>query len=319
LALNPRSEPAAPLTLRPFRWADADDVFRLERSALGLPHRDSPVALNAFRAGLRLPRADPEKNVLLAATGRSLVGSLRLDLEINIGRAVGVPGLARDAHAGTAGQMLIEGAAARADEAGAKVLHVPVDRHDGSVWRPVLEATGMQVTRRYVRLSRPAARPQASVVPDGFRVRAFRPGSDEGALTVLQNAAFTGSWGYSPNTVEEVAARLALPGQGAEGILFIVGESVPVAYCWVGQKQEDGSSVGIVHMTGVHPNHRHRGLGGAVLSLATSHLAAGGAPEVELEMDAANEAAARLYKGAGFNPVGEVLWYELQLAGRNRA
>jgi len=312
---DPRRAPA-PFQVRPFRWDDLDSLFRLDCTLLGRSPRDVEAAVEALRAGLRLPRADPEKNVLLADCRGKPGGYVRLDLELNIGRAVAWLRVGGGTQSEEMAHALIEAATARAQQAGARALHVPVEPIEGErkdACSSVLLAAGMRIVRRQWRMRRPAMPVDVPPVPEGFRVRSFEPGKDEPLLTELQNAVFTGTWGYSPNTVDEVAARLALPGRGPGGVLFLEDGTGPVAYCWTGQDSETSGAAGVIHMMGVRPGRRGRGLGRLAGCLGIRLVSMGRASKVALEVDSANDAAVKLYGGLGFERVSDVLWYERSL------
>lgn len=299
--------------VRPFRWDDIDALLQLERAARGCPPRGAEAAVEAFRAGLRLPRADPERNVLLAERGGKLLGYTRIGLELNIGRAVAWLGVA----AGTLGKetasALIEGAAVRARRAGAQVLHVPIAGARDEEYSGVPGAVGMRIVRRQWRMRRPALPVDATFVPEGVRPRPFEPGKDERVLTELQNAVFAGSWGYSPNTVNEVTARLELPGYGPGGVLFLESGAGPVAYCWTRRHNEECGVAGAIHMMGVRPESRGRGFGRLVAALGIDLVSTRQASEIELEVDSTNTAAVSLYRELRFERVSDVLWYEYRL------
>ena len=304
---------AAPSHVRPFVWDDLDSLFRLDCAVRGRSPANPEAAVEAFRTGLRLPRADPEKNVLLADCEGKPGGYVRLDPELNIGRAVAWLRVAAGTRSEEMAHALIEAAAARAREMGAPTLHVPVEYPDNGVFNGVLCAAGMRVVRRQWRMRRPPMSVDVPPVPEGLRVRPFEPGKDEPVLAELQNAVFAGSWGYSPNTVEEVKARLALPGHGPGGVLFLEDSTGPVAYCWAGQGGGERGAAGVIHMMGVRPGRRGSGLGRLVACLGIRLVSGRRTCEVELEVDSANDAAVKLYRGLGFERVSDVLWYERRL------
>jgi len=310
----PRSG-ATPLHIRPFEWDDFDTLFHLDAAARGPSPGGIAAAIEAFRTALRLPRADPERNVLLAYCGGRPCGYVRLDLELNIGRAVAwlriVPGRKKEETA----RALVEAAIARARQTDASLLHVPIEGARERTYRDVLRAAGMRVVRRHWRMRRPAMPVDVPPVPDWIRVRPFEPGRDEPVLAELQNAVFAGSWGYSPNTVKELAARLALPGRGPGGVLFLEDGTGPVAYCWMDRDGEGCREADVIRMIGVRPGNRGRGLGRLIASLGIHLTSRQRAREVELEVDSANDGAVKLYRALAFERVSEVLWYARDLAG----
>lgn len=66
----------------------------------------------------------------------------------------------------------------------------------------------------------------------------------------------------------------------------------------------------------VSPHRRRRGIAAALMSEASSRLAAAGAKRLFLEVSAANDAALRLYRRHGLEPVGERAGYYAGRQGR---
>lgn len=313
LSRDPSPRAPAAVRIRTFRWADLDSVFRLDCAARGRRPDVTGGGVRAFEAALRLPRADPERNLLLAVSDGVVGGYVRVELELNIGRAVAwlrVPPGKTDREAARA---LLEAATERARLAGASVLHVPVEHPAEAARVDVLRAGGMRVVRRRWRMRRPAVPVDVPPVPEGMRVRPFKPGADEATLADLQTAVFAGTWGYSPNTVEDAAARLALPGHGRDCVLFIEEGGRAIAYCWSARVEEDGEAVGLIHMMGVRAERRGRGLGRLVASLGVRLLLEAGVGTVELRVDRANNAAVRVYRELGFRRASDVIWYGRRL------
>ena len=78
----------------------------------------------------------------------------------------------------------------------------------------------------------------------GFSVRQFGPG-DAPVLTEIQNAAFTGSWGFCPNTVEQVEYRISMANTSPQGILLLNHGDAIAGYCWTCMAFVDGKARGI--------------------------------------------------------------------------
>ena len=75
---------------------------------------------------------------------------------------------------------------------------------------------------------------------------------------------------------------------------------VLVGFCGISQSFEQGDLLTI----GVHPDHRRKGIGNALLSVALESFAQSGGKELFLEVRASNEGAKRLYEKFGFLPIG---------------
>jgi mycothiol synthase len=150
--------------------------------------------------------------------------------------------------------------------------------------------------------------------PAGFSVRSMNSDGDVFTLTNLQNAAFEGSWGYEPNTAEDIEASLRLPGLGHEWVRLVCDESdVAAAYVWTKFEPSDGMSIGHIGMVGVHPNYRRRGLGTVAAAAGIRLLRDAGAGLIRLEVDRENKPARRVYRDLGFRKVSDQIWYELSL------
>ena len=294
-------------------------MFRLDCAVRGRPPGAAGGGVKAFEALLLVPHADPERNVLLAVREGVVRGYARLVLELNIGRAVAWLRVEPEEGGDEAARALLGAATQRALLVGASALHVPVQHAAEAARVGVLRAAGMRVLRRRWLMQRAAAPIDAPRVPEGMRVRPFEPGKDEASVAELQNAIFAGTWGYSPRTAEDVAARLALPGHGPDRVLLIEEGSRAVGYCWCSRVEEDGKVVGVINMVGVRAERRGHGLGRLVTSLGVRRLLEPGVGEVELRVDSANAAAVKLYRELGFRRASEVVWYGRRLGVRRPA
>jgi mycothiol synthase len=151
----------------------------------------------------------------------------------------------------------------------------------------------------------PDPRPE---LPDGVRVRPFRPGRDEEAWLRVNARAFAthpeqGSW-----TLDDVRLREAEPWFDAEGFLL----------AWRGDPDADGvllgshwtkvhaagdagdEPAGEVYVLGIDPDAQGMRLGRALTDLGLAHLRGKGLAQVLLYVEEDNAAAVRLYEGRGF-------------------
>ncbi len=164
-------------------------------------------------------------------------------------------------------------------------------------------------------------------MPASFSIR--RGSHSEGELLAeMQNEVFEGSWGYSPNSVEEVEARLRTPGSGPERLIIAEdAQGRAAAFNWTRIVDAEGRpaegddpsaplarrTVGFIHMTGVLPGYRGAGLGSATVAAGVAELAEAGVEEVRLEVVESNDVALRIYRRAGFETWQTIQWYELPL------
>ena len=297
-------------TLRTFAWEDLDDLARLVRRLERGAHRSVADAAEWTRRLYRRPGFDPQRDCLLAWDGPRLTGYLFMVAEEPIGRGV-LGGGVHPGHRGRGiGRLLIDAMAAHARELRFDVLHAEITPGAKAAQR-LLKAAGFTRVRTHWHLLRRATRPLGLKAPVGHRLRIMAP-EDVEALTQLQNDAFTGTWGFCPNTAEQVLYELyELPGWQADEVVLLERDGLLAGYSWT--HRDTPAWPGIIHMVGVHPRYRGLGLGRTVTAASIDHLIARGAPSVALTVDKENTAAVRLYRRLGFRVRRASHWYELRL------
>jgi mycothiol synthase len=157
------------------------------------------------------------------------------------------------------------------------------------------------------------------VEPSGYIIRSL--GSDEtDELTHIQNRAFADSWGFNPNTPDEIAYRINLSSCTPENIMMAYLKNHPIGYCWTRIMIEDnpaaGSMKGEIHMLGVDPDYRKKGIGRNVLLAGLADLKSKGVTIVELTADGEDSVAMGLYESVGFEVCSRSEWYEKKLADK---
>jgi mycothiol synthase len=92
----------------------------------------------------------------------------------------------------------------------------------------------------------------------------------------------------------------------------------PIGYCWTRIFAEEGSAAGSlkgeIHMLGVDPDYRGKGIGRDVLLAGLADLKSRGASNVELTADGEEPVALGLYESVGFEVCSRSEWYEKKLA-----
>jgi len=208
---------------------------------------------------------------------------------------------------------LVEIALNRSKELRLNRVHVNVDQENRKT-KEFFPAMGFRFVRRYVelRLSLSGAHlpnPRSTT----FRLRRLKRGEEE-KLTRVQNLSFIHTWGYNPNTVEEILYRTRLPNCSPSDIILAYDKDKPIGYCWTrvyhGEGNAGGVAEGRISMLGVDPDHRGKGVGSAVLGAGLSLLRKRGVRIVQLTVDSGNHAARVLYNAAGFEVWKHSLWYE---------
>jgi|TARA_B110000263_G_scaffold223681_1_gene213573 mycothiol synthase len=302
--------------IRNFNWGDFDAVFATRAAVTGISDVNADEERSHFRARLELPGADPLDNVFIAEKSGEIVGGAIAAVEPAIDRVVGEFGVIPSAIGQGIGRLLLARLEQRASDAGVAVHQVNVHQTNTRL-RSFIDSAGYRQIRIFNELKyRPAPaylegdyRP----LPDGVSLRPFVTGVDEVALATVQNAAFEGSFGFAPNTPEQIAGYVEM--RGAPGDILMAEDSCGsvIGYVWtsVTERNDDSNeTAGMIEMTGVLPSQRGRGVGSAVIAAGLRHLRERGASVIELEVDGENLSARRIYKDLGFKKMGEQDWYE---------
>ena len=259
-----------------------------------------------MRRWLRQPGMQPERDCFIAVEDGSPAGYAYLVVEQPISRGVLILEAAR-----AGWQPLLEGAVTDARSLGLAVVHVDVPESDDAL-RSFLGSAGLVHVRTHLHLRRDAAHAIGAPLPAGA---AIRPAGrdDAAALTDLQNAAFGGSWGYAPNTTDEIAYRVfELPDDPPDRVLLLEEGGRLLAYCWT--EHQHAGAPGVIGMVGTAPAEQSRGLGRAVTAAGVDHLAGVGATPIDITVDAENASAHRLYERLGFTVRWRSVWYELRVS-----
>jgi mycothiol synthase len=293
------------LTVRPFTWADAPLLAGLRAGQLhGTGADEAQVART--RRWLRQPNLHPERDGFFVLETAGLpVGAGYLVVEEALGRGV----LLVDSPGPVAGaeEALVTHAMAHARALGLRAVQVDV-AEGHTARRALLERMGFTHVRTHWHLRREGDAPTGVGLGPGQRVR-LAGREDVPVLTALQNAAFTGSWGYAPNTEEEIAYRVfEAPDDAPDPVLLLEQEGQVMAYCWAHVEVAGGP--GFVGMVGTAPHAQGRGLGRVVTAAAVDHLVGMGAAPVDITVDSENTPAVRLYERLGFLLAWRSLWYQ---------
>ena len=301
-----------PDKIRKFRWNDLEEWTGLFNVVQGTDQPDSGSTVEYMRRFLSPPLCDPEEDCYIAESNGSLVGFVLMSVELPIGRVVASGGVLPSHRGRGIGRALTERAIDHATGLQADCLHIQVPDHNLE-GRHLLHSLGFHPVRHYWRLLWEQGATPRTNVPLGFSLRPFKAGLDEVTLTNLQNAAFADHWGFCPNTVDEITARVQLRPWGAAGIVFLLDGQTPAAYNWTSTPSSASGVTGKIEMTGVHPDYRGRSLGRMVVLAGMDHLKRNGVDRIELEVDLENTPARALYLSLGFRKVMETTWYERTL------
>lgn len=269
------------------------------------------TSLEHMRERLGQPGYHPEEDLFLAELDGLLVGYADILRELEIGRVI-LDGAVHPGHRGRGlGSKLLEVCLGHSRKLGAKVVQIPIAQ-GMQASQDLARKRGFEVVRRHWQMRLSRYRGTGLQLPQGFQLRHFLP-KDEESLCALQNLAFAGSWGFRPNTVEEIGYLVNSSLCHPEGVLFITEGQRMVGYCWTMDDPIEKEK-GYIRMMGIDPLYRNRGLGRAILVAGIEHLRKRGMKAIELLVDSRNPSAKRLYRSVGFKRKGMILWYQRALS-----
>ncbi len=144
---------------------------------------------------------------------------------------------------------------------------------------------------------------------EGILLRSYRAG-DAPAWAQAVNLAFAEHWGDISYTEESWGRHVASP--RFRNTLSLVMEArgaiVGICHCTPSLKAGE-QGLAHLHILGVHPNFRRRGLGYCLMREALRRLRQDGFTRVELDMDSLNSGALRLYRQLGFQQQAAITIY----------
>lgn len=279
-------------------------------------HRSWRVAdADQLDATLSESRISPENGAWsLAFRGDVPCGYSLTEPELNINRIVigcAVTAGNEDFH-----PVMLSDAVARAEDIAndnSTQIQIAVQQHEPSYVRDNVLAAGFEAVREFWKMRGDARRLDTETTPmrDGVTVRRTRLNDHDEmvAVTDLHNLCFEGSWGFSPNTYDEITERVNndFDRTGVAPILtaYYVDDRDPSAYVWTTLHESDGR----IEMVGVSPGRRGTGLGRLIVDAGVQHLIENGAETVSLEVDARNQAAINLYRSIGLNTYSQTAYY----------
>ena len=299
--------------IRNYQSADFDKYVQLHVEAEKLEPTGHSFSPEVVTEHLNQPDYSPEQNVFLAELAGNIVGYMSVVPELVIGRAILYCWVHPEHRRQGLATKLLEPAMHRTEELGVKVAQVNVAEKN-EVAQKILTGLGFKPVRRFLELRLDLTGinwPDADQALLGCRC--LRRG-EEDKLTEIQNRSFTGTWGYNPNTVEEIAYRTNSSNCSPEDIILASEGDRVTGYCWTGidsaGEAAAAANTGRIFMLGVDPEYRGRGIGRKVLLAGLAHLKRKGIRMTGLTVDSENEVAGELYRSIGFVVESSSLWYE---------
>ncbi|MGW8303469.1 MAG: GNAT family N-acetyltransferase [Desulfobacterales bacterium] len=299
--------------IRNYSAADFDKYVQLHVESEQLEPSGRFISAAGLSDNLARPNFAPGTDLFVAELGGNLVGCLSVTLEPGIQRAL-LDGLVHPLHRhkGIATELFSAGLQ-RISKSAITSAQVSVLETNASAKGLLNHLTftfirhffEMRLDINSVRL--PTTRQN---VPNSRRLKR----GEENLLTEIQNRCFADTWGFNPNTEEQIAYRLNMHGRSVDDVILTCLDDLPVGYCWTivnaEENEKRGKRKGLIHMLGVDPQYRQQEIGKVILLNGLTDLKAKGVDIVELTVDSQNPAACSLYESVGFEIYARLEWYE---------
>ncbi len=275
-----------------------------EEECLGISPKQLQVQLEHYGNSV-------SKNLFFLEKNKEIIGSLFVVPERGIGRVITYCFVHPAHRRKKIGESLFARGLKHASALGINTVHMNVYK-DNSAGIAFLDRLGFKCVRKYLEMQRSLLEDWEQVVdqPAGFHFRYLQDG-EEKMLAQLQNNSFRGSWGFNPNTADDVKLWLRSNGGFPGDIILAFFGKKPVGYCWTIIDIKKG--IGKIHMIGVKPQYRGKNLGKALLIKGLGYLAKKGLNIAVLTVDSDNEPAKTLYHSFGFKVINTSLWYEKRI------
>jgi mycothiol synthase len=263
---------------------------------------------------LQKPHFDPKRDLFVAELGNIVVGILLIISEFKIKRIVLYCHVHHNFPFHSVASALWEEGIRRCQDIGGDIIHVCL-HENFRAGRVFFMDSGFSPVRVHVELERELEEVLKHGKEPGIgRVEYFNEG-DEPLLAELQNRIFTGSWGFSPNSAEEIEYYLDFTQSRVSDVLLLKNETEKIGYLWAHPSvaSETVKKKGRIHMFGITPEFQGKGLGKKLLSIGLERLREQEYKTVDLTVDEDNRPAFVLYKSLGFKEKYTSLWYEKSL------
>lgn len=300
------------IEIRTFRSEDFPRYRDLYLASVGSGPDSRDNRVKSLTVRMSKPGYRPERDLLMAVAGGEPVGFLDGIPEKEIGRML-LHGytLPRYRRRG-AGSSLLARMEKDAASRGLDFLHSCLEETEREGVE-FLEKRGFRRVRIYLDFVLDLKDFNASL-PDGRKpeLRNLRKGG-ELLLSKIQNSVFKGSWGFCPNTKEDIDFYLRWTGSRIEDVQIMMENKEIAGYFWSHPVPEGPSKKVRIHMLGIHPRYQGRGKGKELLVAGLQRLQAEGWENVDLTVDSENTPARHLYLSLGFRLHRRMFWYEKRL------
>ncbi len=301
----------SPYIVRNYRPTDFDKYVLLNIEAEKLEPPGCHLSHQVITERLGRPNYYPEQNLFLVEIAGNIIGYMDVIPELVIRRVILECWVYPSHRRKGLATELFNYAKRRAKELEAKVAHVNI-MEDNVVTQSMLSRLGFECVRQFLELRLDVAEIHWQNIDQAALSYRHLQRGEEAKLTQIQNRSFAGSWGYNPNTVEEIVYRINLSHCSPEDVVLTYDRDTVISYCWTRITSEAPTCErkGQILMLGVDPDYRGRGVGKRILLAGLSYLKSKGLRVVEVTVDSKNKEACALYRSVGFKIRTSTLWYE---------
>jgi mycothiol synthase len=299
--------------IRNYSSNDFDKYVLLHVEAEQLEPSGRFISAQALSDHLKRPNFTPQNDLFVTELNGKIVGCLSVTLEPGIQRALldcRVHPLHR--RKGVASK-LFSSSMQRIRAAGIKTAQISVSETNSAA-KSLLMKLEFQFIRHFFKMKLDFNNIQLPAAGQGPTTSGRLKSGEENLLTEIQNRSFADTWGFNPNTEEEIACRLNMHGRSPDDVTVTYLNNTPVGYCWIIINAEANAkrakNKGLIHMLGVDPDYRRQEIGKAILLNGLEDLKNKGVDIVELTVDSENPAACSLYESVGFEVYAKTEWYE---------
>jgi mycothiol synthase len=304
-----RSKKKMAIAERPFRGeADLPAVVELRREIAAVTPGSLPVSESELREKMLGPVPDWKQEYILWEEDGSLDGMLEVhtselpDSDPVVYLGARVRPVARERGLGEAMIARGEELARQWRGVGAEL---EISSLRDSTWAvSLIERMGFVPARVFERMAMELSAP---VLPEpaasGYYVRPLAGVDEVDAWNAVYNVAFRDHYDFHAITRQQRLRYMEQPSHVPEFDLVAAAlDGSMAAFCWIIRRDEDdGGVTWVVDLVGTHPEHRRRGLAGALISAGLAGIQERGGRRVLLEVDSNSPTGAnRLYERLGF-------------------
>ena len=292
-----------------FSWKNINDYINILNEIENDNETGNKYSFNNVKETLSYPSFDEEKNLFIISDNYfKKIGILSISEEKQIYRAIADIKILKQYKNQVIQSKIIIKALELVKNSPIRVLHIQVNQND-KLMQFSLKQNKFTKIKTYLNMELNKLFDNNAKLPEGFHFSDFILNSNEKDLTLLQNKIFKNSWGFCPNTIEEVSYRINMHNTNPKGIIIITNNYEYVGYNWTTLENNFGK----ISMTGVHPEFRTIGLGKILVIQGVKYLLDKKYSTVKLEVDSLNSKAIHLYNKIGFEKKSELWWYEYRL------